>query len=160
MLVKKYPNVLLYNAIKSYNDLDKTERLEKVKFREFKKSEKTMQKIKEAGLENEIDDCIEVETNYKIKKVVGYGATSVVYKAYKAFSAAEAAHEKLNSDIVAIKNVKKIFHSDTYCHRVLRELRLLRILRGHKNIVKLKTIMRPRDSKNFDSINLVFEYCT
>jgi hypothetical protein len=41
-----------------------------------------MQKIKEAGLENEIDDCIEVENNYKIKKIVGYGATSVVYKAY------------------------------------------------------------------------------
>ena len=31
-----------------------------------------MQKIKEAGLENEIDDCIEVETNYKIKKIVEY----------------------------------------------------------------------------------------
>ncbi len=42
MLVKKYPNVLLYNAINSKNDFDKSERLEKVKFREFKKSEKTM----------------------------------------------------------------------------------------------------------------------
>ena len=52
MFVKKYPNVLLYNSIKSLNDLDKTERLEKIKFREFIKSEKTMQKIKEAGLEN------------------------------------------------------------------------------------------------------------
>ena len=106
MLVKKYPNVLLYNSIKTLNDLDKTERLEKVKFREFKKSDKTMQKIKEAGLENEIDDCIEVETTYKIKKIVGYGATSVVYKAYQALTAAEAAFEKLNSATVAIKKVK------------------------------------------------------
>ena len=104
MLVKKYPNVLLYNSIKSQKD--STERLEKIKFREFKKSEKTMQKIKEAGLENEIDDSIEVETNYKIKKIVGYGATSVVYKAYQELTLSEAAHEKLNSATVAIKKVK------------------------------------------------------
>lgn len=65
-----------------------------------------MQKIKEAGLEKEIDDSIEVETDYKIKKIVGYGATSVVYKAYQALSTAEAAHEKLNTAVVAIKKVK------------------------------------------------------
>lgn len=44
-------------------------------------------------------------------------------------------------------------------HRFLRELKILRILRGHKNIVKLLTIMRPSDSQNFDKINLVFEFC-
>jgi serine/threonine protein kinase len=42
----------------------------------------------------------------------------------------------------------------------LREIRLLRILKGHKNIVKLKGIMRPKDAKNFKSLNLVSEYCT
>jgi serine/threonine protein kinase len=107
-----------------------------------------------------VDDFIEVECNFIPKKIVGYGATSVVYKAYQSLTAVEAAHEKLNSATVAIKKVKQIFGSDIYTHRVLRELRLLRILRGHKYIVKLKSIMRPSDSKNFDSINLVFEYCT
>ena len=106
MLVKKFPNVLSYNNIKSLKDSTKSERLEKVKFREFKKSEKTMQKIKDAGLENEIDDCIEVETCYKIKKIVGYGATSVVYKAYQALTPVESINEKLNSATVAIKKVK------------------------------------------------------
>lgn len=47
-----------------------------------------------------------METTYKIKKIVGYGATSVVYKAFQALSPVEAAHEKLNSATVAIKKVK------------------------------------------------------
>jgi hypothetical protein len=38
--------------------------------------------IREAGLEDMIDSNIEVEENYKIKKVVGFGATSTVYKAF------------------------------------------------------------------------------
>ena len=121
-----------------------------------------MQKIREAGLEKEIDDSIEVEANYKIKKIVGYGATSVVYKAYhnKNTEGVEERDQKKDREIVAIKKVKNIFESDIYAHRILREIRLLRILRGHKNIVKLKTIMRPSDTKNFKSLNLVSEYCT
>jgi len=43
--------------------------MDKIKFRKFEKSTRTMQKIKEAGLENEIEDFIEVESNYKIKKI-------------------------------------------------------------------------------------------
>ena len=62
--------------------------------------------------------------------------------------------------VVAIKKVKNIFENDVYAHRILREIRLLRILKGHKNIVKLRSIMRPSDPKNFKTINLVSEYCT
>ena len=83
MFQKRFPNVLTSNKVRSTKHEDNTGKLEKIKFKEFKKSEKTMQRIKEAGLENEIDDCIEVEDCYKIKKIVGYGATSVVYKAYR-----------------------------------------------------------------------------
>lgn len=140
-----------------------------------------MQKIKDAGLEKEIDDCVEVEANYKIKKIVGYGATSTVYKAHMyehstdAMSATDTdvveveeskdsprdgPDGKRNYQVVAIKKVKNIFENDIYAHRILREIRLLRILKGHKNIVKLKGIMRPKDLKNFKSINLVSEYCT
>tara|TARA_B100000780_G_C20847259_1_gene336708 strand:+ start:169 stop:504 length:336 start_codon:yes stop_codon:yes gene_type:complete len=82
MLTKKFSHILQFNPMKSHDGVDARGRMEKIKFREFKKSSKTMQKIREAGLENEIDDCIEVEATYKIKKIVGYGATSVVYKAY------------------------------------------------------------------------------
>ena len=100
-----------------------------------------MQKIREAGLEKEIDDSIEVEANYKIKKIVGYGATSVVYKAYHIKNPDQTCNEELNQrkdkEVVAIKKVKNIFESDIYAHRILREIRLLRILRGHKNIVNI-----------------------
>jgi hypothetical protein len=41
-----------------------------------------MEMIKRAGLEDKIESSIEVEENYQIKKVVGYGATSTVYKAF------------------------------------------------------------------------------
>lgn len=40
-----------------------------------------MKYIKDAGLEKEIDAAIVTEKNFKIRKIVGYGATSVVYKA-------------------------------------------------------------------------------
>ena len=162
MLTKKFNHILQFNPMKSHDGVDARGRLEKIKFREFKKSSKTMQKIREAGLEKEIDDSIEVEANYKIKKIVGYGATSVVYKAYhvKDTDGAEETQPKKDKEVVAIKKVKNIFESDIYAHRILREIRLLRILRGHKNIVKLKTIMRPSDTKNFKTLNLVSEYCT
>lgn len=52
-----------------------------------------------------------------------------------------------------------MFCNDTFAHHILREIKLLRILRGHKNIVKLKTIMRPKDSKDFNDLFVVVEHC-
>ena len=49
-----------------------------------------------------------------------------------------------------IKKIKNLFMNEKSAHRFLRELKILRILRGHRNIVKLLTIMRPSDSINFD----------
>ena len=115
--------------------------MEKIKFREFKKSTRTMKKIKEAGLENEIEDSIEVEANYKITKIVGYGATSTVYKAKIYTTAEEAMAEKETDDLlegeqsprggktngkfqnVAIKKLKNVFENSIYAHRILREIR-------------------------------------
>ena len=56
---------------------------------------------------------------------VGYGATSVVYKAVM-----EATNSKgiVDKEKVAVKKVKNIFESPTYAHRILREIRLLRLL--------------------------------
>ena len=67
---------------------------------------------------------------------VGYGATSVVFKA--SFYNDEVLDQdgKPKKETVAIKKVKNIFESDVYTHRVLRELRLLRILQGHNNVSK------------------------
>ena len=61
---------------------------------------------------------------------------------------------------MAIKKIKNLFENEVYAHRVLREMRLLRLLKGHNNIVELKTIMRPTNPKNFNDLNIVTEYCT
>lgn len=94
--------------------------------------------------------------------LVGYGATSVVYKAQMLQMDANAnpVDDETKSKCVAIKKVKNVFDNEIYAHRILREIRLLRLLRGHKNIVKLKTIMRPSDPKSFNDLNFVTEYCT
>lgn len=149
MLNTKFNYVLKYNP-QPYSDKDRKpdaeiggDKLKKIKYHTFEKSEETLKYIKEAGLEKEIGSSIVTEKNYKIKKIVGYGATSVVYKA-------SHQHEVLShkdgkpvatkkKETVAVKKIKNVFSSEIYAHRVLRELRLLRLLKGHNNV-----------SKNFD----------
>ena len=65
---------------------------------------------------------------------MGYGATSVVFKASFYNDDDLDTNGKPKKETVAIKKVKNIFESDVYTHRVLRELRLLRILQGHNNV--------------------------
>jgi len=102
-----------------------------------------MKYIKDAGLENEIGASISTEKSYKIKKIVGYGATSVVYKS--SYQTEVLTHKDgkpvvtKKKETVAVKKIKNIFQNEIYAHRILRELRLLRLLKGHKNV-----------SKNFD----------
>ena len=78
-----------------------------------------------------------MENHYRIKKIVGYGATSVVYKATLAANPDTLQPvEDSKQKAVAIKKVKNVFENEIYAHRILREIRLLRILRGHKNVSK------------------------
>ena len=143
MFLHKFNDYLYFNPT-TENKGD----MERIKYRKFQKSNATKQQIKDAGLENEIDDFVEVESQYKIKKNVGYGATSVVYKAYTQPETSEKDSKMLQADkvlqlsgtkqqkeYIAIKKVKNVFENDIYAHRILRELKLLRLLKGHKNIV-------------------------
>ena len=81
MLVSKYENVLLYDVAKARHGHKRIQLLEKIKFRQFQKSEKTMEKIRKAGLDRYIGNNVVVEAKYAIKSLIGYGATSAVYKA-------------------------------------------------------------------------------
>jgi len=81
MLIKKFENVLSYDTVKTVQGANKLELLQSIAFKEFEKSQGTMEKIREAGLEKYIGDKVEVEDKYTIRKILGYGATSVVYKA-------------------------------------------------------------------------------
>lgn len=72
MFSKQYKNVLFFNPGKNDKSPKDCEHKHKIKFRKFEKSARTMELVREAGLENEIDDFIEVEGNYKIKKIGKY----------------------------------------------------------------------------------------
>ena len=78
---------------------------------------------------------------YKILHTIGDGAYGSVYKALN----------KTTGEIVAIKKMKKKFHSWEEC-MALREIKSLRKL-NHPNLVKLKEVIRVNDTLYF-----VFEY--
>ena len=124
MLNEHFADVLKYQDAE---EGESRQNLKPISYRMFEKTKDAKVYIKEMGLENEIDGTIEVEDDYKITKIVGFGATSVVYKAIHS--------GKQNKEkIVAIKKIKDIFQNDVYAHRILRELRLIRLLKGHDNV--------------------------
>lgn len=72
-----------------------------------------------------------VESNYELKKIVGYGATSVVFKAVRTMPSEKRGFLK---EKVAVKKVKDIFINQPTSQRLLRELKLLRLLKSHPNV--------------------------
>jgi len=84
---------------------------------------------------------------YDFVKAVGKGAYGVVSQAKRI----------TDGKMVAMKKVLKL-ENNTYLKRLLRELALLRILRGGENIVNLIDILPPSDLQNFKTITFVLEY--
>lgn len=72
-------------------------------------------------------DCkFSVESRYKIEKVLGKGSYGTVCSAIDSNS-----EEKLR---VAIKKVSRIFEREVLLKRAIRELKLMRHFKGHKNV--------------------------
>lgn len=83
--------------------------------------------------------------------VVGGGAYGAVI-AVKDLSVNESEHDHL----VAIKKMTNVFEHKFYAKRVLRELKMLRLLR-HPNIISLRSIVLPESRAGFKNIYGVFE---
>ncbi|XP_042476377.1 mitogen-activated protein kinase 15-like isoform X2 [Macadamia integrifolia] len=83
---------------------------------------------------------------YRIEEVVGKGSYGVVCSAYDSHTA-----EK-----VAIKKINDIFEHVSDATRILREIKLLRLLR-HPDIVEIKHILLPPSRREFKDIYVVFE---
>jgi len=64
MLKQQFGWNLKFNPKTSSEDAD---RMEKITYSTYKRTEETMQKIREKKLDEEIDSEIDVESNYKIK---------------------------------------------------------------------------------------------
>lgn len=83
---------------------------------------------------------------YRIQEVIGKGSYGVVCSAIDLHTRQK----------VAIKKVHNIFEHVSDAARILREIKLLRLLR-HPDIVEIKHIMLPPSRRDFKDIYVVFE---
>ncbi|XP_066306669.1 mitogen-activated protein kinase 16-like isoform X1 [Miscanthus floridulus] len=85
-------------------------------------------------------------SRYEVTEVVGKGSYGVV----------AAALDTLTGEHVAIKKINDVFEHISDATRILREIKLLRLLR-HPDIVRIKHIMLPPSRREFRDIYVVFE---
>lgn len=83
---------------------------------------------------------------FKVREVIGKGSYGVVCSAV----------DTLTNEKVAIKKIHDIFEHVSDAARILREIKLLRLLR-HPDIVEIKHIMLPPSRRGFKDIFVVFE---
>ncbi|KAJ3695276.1 hypothetical protein LUZ60_000653 [Juncus effusus] len=97
---------------------------------------------------NEMDFFTEYgdANRYKIQEVIGKGSYGVVCSAIDSHT----------GEKVAIKKIHDIFEHISDAARILREIKLLRLLR-HPDIVEIKHIMLPPSRRDFKDIYVVFE---
>ena len=85
-------------------------------------------------------------SQFQIEEVIGKGSYGVVASAIDTHT----------GERVAIKKIKDVFENVSDAARILREIKLLRLLR-HPNIVQIKHIMLPPTRREFRDIYVVFE---
>ncbi|MBA0750404.1 hypothetical protein Gogos_001815, partial [Gossypium gossypioides] len=85
-------------------------------------------------------------TRFKIQEVIGKGSYGVVCSAIDTHT----------GEKVAIKKIHDVFEHISDAARILREIKLLRLLR-HPDIVEIKHIMLPPSRRDFKDIYVVFE---
>ncbi|KAJ9523945.1 hypothetical protein QJQ45_022410 [Haematococcus lacustris] len=83
---------------------------------------------------------------YTVLEVIGKGSYGVVCGAI----------DNHTGEKVAIKKIKNVFDNVADATRILREIKLLRLLK-HGDVVDVKHIVLPSDPQNFKDIYVVFE---
>ncbi|KAH9779449.1 mitogen-activated protein kinase 19 [Citrus sinensis] len=101
-----------------------------------------IQELKDKDFFTEYGDA----NRYKILEVIGKGSYGVVC----------AAIDTHTGEKVAIKKIHDVFEHISDAIRILREVKLLRLLR-HPDIVEIKRIMLPPSKREFKDIYVVFE---
>ncbi|XP_065849235.1 mitogen-activated protein kinase 9 [Euphorbia lathyris] len=85
-------------------------------------------------------------SRYQVQEVIGKGSYGVVASAIDSHT----------GEKVAIKKINDVFEHVSDATRILREIKLLRLLR-HPDIVEIKHIMLPPSRREFRDIYVVFE---
>lgn len=93
-------------------------------------------------------NIFEVDVRYQNLKNIASGAYGTVC----------SAEDRIIGDSVAIKKVADVFEDLVDAKRILREVKLLRHLSGHHNIIQLRDVMTsPTGSSDFNDLYLVFD---
>ncbi|KAK8587165.1 hypothetical protein V6N13_086170 [Hibiscus sabdariffa] len=98
------------------------------------------------GLETEFFTEYGEGSQYQIHEIIGKGSYGVVASAI----------DNHTGEKVAIKKINDVFEHVSDATRILREIKLLRLLR-HPDIVEIKHIMLPPSRREFRDIYVVFE---
>ncbi|KAK4414203.1 Mitogen-activated protein kinase [Sesamum alatum] len=106
----------------------------------------TMDPHKKSNLETEFFTEYGEGSRYQVQEVVGKGSYGVVGSAVDTHT----------GERVAIKKINDVFEHVSDATRILREIKLLRLLR-HPDIVEIKHIMLPPSRREFRDIYVVFE---
>uniref|UniRef100_A0A7S2ZSA4 Mitogen-activated protein kinase n=1 Tax=Rhodosorus marinus TaxID=101924 RepID=A0A7S2ZSA4_9RHOD len=85
---------------------------------------------------------------YTIQQVVGEGAYGVVVSAI----------DNVTGDTVAVKRIMRLFEHMSEATRILREIKFLRVLNRHENVISIRDVLLPDDRDKFDDVFVVFDY--
>ncbi|PPR99713.1 hypothetical protein GOBAR_AA20944 [Gossypium barbadense] len=105
-----------------------------------------MDSHKKGALEKEFFTEYGEASRYQVQEVIGKGSYGVVASAIDTHT----------SEKVAIKKINEVFEHVSDATRILREIKLLRLLR-HPDVVQIKHIMLPPSRREFRDIYVVFE---
>lgn len=90
-------------------------------------------------------EVFEIDERYTGLKYIGGGAYGFVC----------AAQDAVTKKRVAIKKIKDVFRDLTDAKRILREIKLLRHLGGHQNIIWILDIMVSPQKRTFRDVYIV-----
>lgn len=85
---------------------------------------------------------------YRVQSLIGEGAYGIVCSAVDISN---------NNQKVAVKRILKCLETHPMATRVLRELKFLRMLSEHENIIQVKDVLLPSDIDKFNDTFVVFE---
>ncbi|MBA0806491.1 hypothetical protein Gohar_005942, partial [Gossypium harknessii] len=105
-----------------------------------------MDSHKKGALEKEFFTEYGEASRYQVQEVIGKGSYGVVASAI----------DTQTGKKVAIKKINEVFEHVSDATRILREIKLLRLLR-HPDVVQIKHIMLPPSRREFRDIYVVFE---
>ncbi|KMT11113.1 hypothetical protein BVRB_5g111950 [Beta vulgaris subsp. vulgaris] len=101
---------------------------------------------KKNAVENEFFTEYGEASRYQVQEIIGKGSYGIVGSAV----------DTQTGEKVAIKKINDVFEHVSDATRILREIKLLRLLR-HPDVVEIKHIMLPPSRREFKDIYVVFE---